>query len=248
VALINVDLSHRSSSDISSSPPVPLGVSGTWTLASRDEFDNPTIDPNKWIRAGDAGGSGYTADPGNIFDYGPNPTAWTPSNISISGSVATFSVTSGSPPVGGGVASLGKITVGYGYLEVRCRGTTGAWPAVWLMTYVPGSVKEIDLAERAAWNGTNSDFIHALHTSYSPDVQETHSASSDGTNWHVYGVWWQPGQAFKFYVDGVLTWTSTFIFSPGPDQYWILSNTSFSGSSGDSGALEVDYVRYWTGS
>jgi hypothetical protein len=231
---------------------VPLGVPGNWVLATNDEFEGSVVDPAKWIRAGDAGGSGYTADPGNIFDYGPNPTAWTPSNILISGSIATFSVTPGSPPMGGGVASLGKITEGYGYLEVRARGTTTAWPAVWLMTAVPGSVKEIDLWERSAWGGVGTTVIHALHTSYSPDVQESATANISGTPidstvWHTVGVLWQPGEHLKFYVDGVLSWESTFIFAPGPDQFWILSNTSYSGSSSDSGSLEVDYVRYWTG-
>lgn len=217
------------------SDPVPFGVPGTWTLSKRDQF----TDLSNWIKAGSG------SDPGNIFDYGPNPTAWQPSNVSISGGVVTCTVTAGTPPQGGGISTTGLWNFGYGFIQFEARGTTGAWPAVWFAS--PTSVKEIDAYERSAWNGTGSTAIHALHTSYTPDVQESATATTDATNWHTYGVLWQSGQHFKFYVDGVLSWESTFIFSPDAGHYCLISNTSYSGSSGDTGTLDVRNLIFWTG-
>lgn len=219
--------------------PMPLGVPGTWIVVKREQFAGTDVDGATWKKAGGPFDDGVTVD------YGPNPTAWDPANVSVSGGVVTCAVTAGSPPMGGGIFTKGLLNFGYGFIQFEAKCSTGAWPAVWLQSTT--SVKEIDAFERTAWNGSGSTTIHALHTSYSPDVQETATATTDSTNWHTIGILWQSGQHFKFYVDGILTWESTFIFSPDAGHYALISNTSYSGSSGDTGTLNVRDLIYWTG-
>ncbi len=224
--------------------PVPLGVAGSWALSFRDEFDGTTVDTTKWFLGGSV------EDPGNVFDYGnwvPDPDA---AHVSVADSILTLSVTAASPkPHGGAIASLGKAPYfGYGYTEIRCRCPgTGGWPAVWMTTQL--AVKEIDIAEGSAWVSQPSTIIHAVHTSYEPPVSEEFAGTSDGANWHVYGINWQVG-SIDFYIDGVLSASASpsFTFTP-EDHYALLTNASnIVAGTGDTGTFEIDYWRYWTGS
>ena len=72
-----------------------------------------------------------------------------------------------SPYLTGGLYTKGKVTVGFGKVEVRARlcGAQGAWPAIWML---PDQVKwpdggEIDIMERL----NHDDFAYqTIHTRY----------------------------------------------------------------------------------
>lgn len=220
-------------------PVAPLGVPGSWTLVHRDQFPGSDVDLDTWLKAGGPDDDGIT------FDYGPNPTAWDPDNVSVTGGVVTCTVTAGTPPMGGGIATKGLLNFGYGFIQFEAKCSTGAWGAVWL--YSPTNGYEIDAFERAAWEGATGHVVHALHMPLADPDEEQSDATTDGTDWHTVGVLWQSGEHFKFYVNGVLSWESTFIFAPEADHFALISNTSYTGSSGDVGTIDVRDFCVWTG-
>ena len=237
----------------------PFNVPGNWNVAFFDHFTALPI-PSMWVRAGDPGGSGWTADPGNIFDYG----SWEGdlSNVSVSDSVITMSVTPGSPkPHGYGLCTYTKASLGYGFYEVRMRvQTNGSWPAFWLYSPWNGATldppadgTEMDVAESEAWLSLATHVSQHVHwNGYGVNHQSADAPSGTTTDggWHIYGMEWQAG-FYKFWVDGNLVWTFTTAIGnptliPAPGMIMLLDNAS-QGSTTDSGTLEADWVGYWTG-
>lgn len=112
----------------------------------------------------------------------------------------------------------------YGYFEARCKvpRTYGAWSAFWMMPVgnfrddVPGTGTdgaEIDVFESPFYYDLfqRNTVNHAVH--YDGYGENLKSAGKTGIKvrnlydeFHTYGVEWTENY-YKFYVDGVLTWT-----------------------------------------
>ena len=98
------------------------------------------------------------------------------------------------PYLTGGLYTHGKVTVGYGKVEVRAKlqAAKGAWPAIWML---PDKVKwpeggEIDIMERL----NHDDFVYqTLHTYYSYILKEKNpwnrgTGSIDPDGFNTYAV------------------------------------------------------------
>lgn len=229
--------------------PVPLGVAGDWLLMFRDEFNGSAVDTRNWIIAGGP------EDPGNIFD-GFGSQTWLPANLAVSGGLLTATVdNSAGNARGGGICSLGKWTLGYGYYECRLKYPgAGGWPAWWITAHTNGAAPsggfEIDIAESQAFVGQPVNIQHNVIWNNFGNSSQTTDVVTD-SQFHTFGLNWQSG-FLDFYVDGVQTkhFTSA-IMDPSrvapPGQYMILNNASFTGGA-DAGTAQFDYVRYWRGS
>jgi hypothetical protein len=105
----------------------------------------------------------------------------------------------------------------YGYFEVRVKWTptTGAWPAIWLIPAKAGHQIETGEADIFEGNGDNPHTYYGTihHWHESPDhSQMLRVQSSDGRNhfllmpwtdftqYHTYGLLWEPGR-FTWYLD-----------------------------------------------
>ncbi|MGN0766103.1 MAG: family 16 glycosylhydrolase [Christensenellales bacterium] len=125
----------------------------------------------------------------------------------------------------------GSFTQRYGYFEIRCKvpAIYGSWSAFWLMpvdnfsldyqssdyhdTAVDGA--EIDIFESPFYYDLSARYTvsHAVH--YDGYREHLKSAPKTGVNvpnlygeFHTYGLEWTE-KYYKFYVDGVCTWTVT---------------------------------------
>ena len=228
----------------------PLGLPGNWTLVAQDRFQGSDIDGSRWFKAGSAE-DGATTPPYNSFDYAEQD--WSPANVTVSGGVLRCELHAGTPRVGGGICSRDRLNVGYGFVQFRARMSSTGWPACWnnapVIVNGTDQASELDDAERAAWNGANTDIIHATHIQYVPTpINASGSSNNTGDQWHTYGRYWYPGGA-QFYTDGVLTWTNTTnVPIAQPTNFQIFCVASFIGAgASDSGWLEVSDFFYWTG-
>ena len=108
----------------------------------------------------------------------------------------------------------------YGYIESRMAlpGTKGAWPAFWMLPQSTDIYKgwpvsgEIDIMETcgAFANGADNQACSTLHWGNPEHVYKGSgytALSSDYTNFHTYGVDWEPGK-MTFYYDGKPIYTS----------------------------------------
>jgi beta-glucanase (GH16 family) len=232
-----------------SSLPVPLGVSGNFALAFRDEFNGSSIDTSKWLVGGSA------EDPGTILD-GFSTGDWLPANATVSSSVLSLVTnTGGGQNHGAAITSHGKFSIGYGCQEFRIQ-VVGpeAWAAAWMQSHENGTGGqgiECDFIEQRSFASDFSTLQSAIHSNgYA--TNEEHYPFMTLNAWHVVTVNWQP-TFIRVYVDAVLgVEYTTDIPNPAsvvsPGQFMIFDSASHQAAGTDAGgALLVDYYRYWTG-
>jgi hypothetical protein len=178
-----------------------------WRLVYSTNFPGSSL-PSGW--------DAYTGEPGGD-PYGN----WTPGNVSVSGGALHLTATSSAQ---GGVAFYGNPQT-YGMYLVRMKGD-----------YEPGlSINNLAIlwpAEQGVWppeidffqdlGGTRQIFSASLHAG--PDgngsccVVASPNQSSNGTEWHTYGVEWTP-TAITYTIDG-RAWASVQRSSLGSPAQW----------------------------
>jgi beta-glucanase (GH16 family) len=167
----------------------------------------------------------------------------------------------GTDPVGqfrytqGYVSTDERFSFTYGYVEVRAKmpGGRGIWPTIWLMPVDHSWPPEFDIAE---YYGTPQHIRFGLATGTMREVRWDDALYVDPsveTDWHNYGLLWEPGHAV-FMLDGEVKleiWGSQV---PDKPMYLVLNNSVSSrfGPSGEPDGstifpnfLEIDYVRVY---
>jgi beta-glucanase (GH16 family) len=171
-----------------------------WSLALTDHFEQPTIDPTKWITCLPWGRENppeleYYAE--DAFDLGIS------SHNRVKAEkrqLAGYAYTSGA------LTSHGLFSLQYGYVEIRAKipAGKGLWPAFWLLAEGEDWPKEIDVFEILGnqpdtvymtnhWKGPNGEHLSDQGIYTGPDFSRA---------FHTFAVEWQPSQIIWF-VDGV---------------------------------------------
>jgi beta-glucanase (GH16 family) len=231
-----------------------------YKLAWSDEFDGTKLDTDKWQ---------YWL-PGRRHDAINTPEAIAVTN----GCLVITTYAEGGTNYTAMVSTRERFEPVRGYWEARIEfnDVPGMWSAFWLQSPTMGRppddpVKagmEIDIIEHraAAKNGNRMDarVQHTLHwNGYGKAHQSKTQAVTDNglrTGFHVYGFEWTES-AYRFYVDGKLTWTVDGPISKSPE-FVILSSEvkdrdwagsigagGFGGRTRSTAKMLVDYVRYY---
>lgn len=168
-----------------------------WTQTGGDEFNGSKIDNTKWIQ--------YT---GTNDSTGEN---WTPSLCSESGGMLTLQGVAGPDGKLCGMAWLKDQT--YGRWIIRARMLKPANPQFALVSLLwpendsswPAA-GEVDYAEEY---DPNRAYIQGwLHYGKHDSQLYTGRIPVDTSQWHTYGVEWEPGHV-SFFIDNVVTWETT---------------------------------------
>ncbi len=230
----------------------PPGGTAGWTLSFEDNFDGSSVDTAKW--------SVPTRQDGSPWCF------QTPANALVSGGIltqvisrrdtSTYNVTE--------LETLDRFEPVYGYIEARVKTSwaPSVWPSFWAVSRY-GWPPELDIFEN--WGGQNATLsAQNWHYRNSGGGEQgdgkgiwtdnpPYWSGGWGADYHVYAANWQEGR-IDFYIDGVLTHTSTKEITTLP-MYIILSNglggaehgsPDFSEGPADKYNSKVDYVRVWT--
>ncbi len=155
----------------------------------------------------------------------------------------------------GFVSTDERFSFTYGYVEVRAKmpGGKGIWPTIWLMPVDHSWPPEFDIAE---YYGTPQHIRFGLATGTMRDVRWDDALFFDPsveTDWHTYGLLWEPGHAV-FLLDGEVKLEVWGAQVPAKPMYVVLNNgvSSRFGPSGEPDGstifpnfLEIDYVRVY---
>jgi beta-glucanase (GH16 family) len=164
-----------------------------------------------------------------------------------------------------------KVSFKYGYIETRMKMPAGGanWPAFWAlgdaMTQVGWPLAgEIDIAEQGGnLPMRNSAAVHFSKTNtatccgnHSYVVGEEKNQANYQTDFHTYGLAWQPNR-LEFYVDREVFWTVTpanvqgqWVFN---EPFFLILNNAVGGNVGFGGSYTgwsesktvIDYVHAW---
>jgi beta-glucanase (GH16 family) len=194
-----------------------------------------------------------------------------PTRESVSNSVLSLDWLAGD---GAGESTISSFDVGsqkgrafrYGYYEARMKWNpvTGAWPAFWLLslqnTTNNGQWGELDVFE--GQGAQSSDYFGTVHswTAVNGSRSSTFNSNNnfkltgvDYSQWHTYGVLWQPG-SITWYFDNnpiitapepsiMQTQDMELIFDSTVGVNWSGGNTS--GVTASDIPLNVDWVHVW---
>lgn len=228
--------------------PRPLGIGGNWTLAFHDDFDGGANSaPNLakwdyWHRDEVHNGDQIRAE--NTYLDGS-------SNLVIR--VTTADIGHGSELSAGGLVEKARAFAPGSYWEARMA--HDGWSAFWsgggngmngLSTPPdPADGAETDISENLFGNALQQA---AHYGGYDANHHfDTHPIGGvTPSAFNVYGMHWDlTGGAYKFYVNGALSWTYSTIVSTRTDADLILSQGTNAGAI-TSALAKVDYVRVWT--
>jgi beta-glucanase (GH16 family) len=238
----------------------------TMTLAYADEFDGTAGDaPDTRYWDYDEGGDGwgnrerqmYTRDPNNV-------------RLSGTGDLAIEAHRNGDSYTSARLVTRGKISMGYGLVEVRAKlpEGQGLHPAIWMLGDNITSVGwpqcgEIDIMELV---NTGTTFHNAIHGPKISDPSGGWLQSSEGpapgnlaSDYHVYQLYRAPG-LLKIGIDGMVVGQYTpesipdnasWVFDDAP--MYLTLNIAVGGEWPGPVAPEthfpatmlVDWVRFW---
>lgn len=207
-----------------------------WKLTWSDEFNQPELDGNKWVREIGGGKWGneeleyYTNRPQNVSIHEGNLVITALQEKFTGPDRTTWNYTSAR------LKTLGKFTQTYGRFEARIKVPfgQGIWPAFWMLG---------DNIEKAGWSncgeidvmeniGKEPLTVHG--TIHGPGYS---GAEGIGTGYglpggkrfaddfHVFAVEWEPN-AIRFYVDRDLYATHTPAELP-PGKKWVFDHPFF---------------------
>ena len=235
----------------------PIPVSG-YHLSFADEFDALNLSPT--------GFGAYTWYPGIWWDSRlPLPSLETVSNsvldLAWSRNGGGLSNTSISTIAKDG--SQGR-TFRYGYFEARMKWdvVNGSWPAFWLIPKqaINGDqhTGEIDIfegqgAEPRTFNGTIHEWQGGSNVWSNNPNWYTLPAGNDFSQWHTYGLLWEPGTVTWYYDNQKLFSSPTrpifdqqdffIVIGSGVGANW--SEGNLQGVAANTINLNVDWVHVW---
>lgn len=244
--------------DLTISPILTLDAS--YHLEFTDEFNDNTIDPNKW-KVNVSQNSRAARPKLKIDDWW-----WVDENAYEENGNLVLRVSKPDENTMhcGSINSQNKYERTYGYYETRIQiaeADKGTHTAFWFhgenMKNVDGTGRdgaEIDVFE-SAWLGDYTKSVIHIDGYGADHKANTRQYSTPGIHegYHTYGLHWTK-DFLKIYYDGVLKVTYTGIWVPQQDEYiWLSDGASF-GYEGDNfisqpfGVLThayVDYIRVW---
>jgi beta-glucanase (GH16 family) len=231
-----------------------------YQLAWADEFDGAELDAAKWVHW----------LPGKRRHATNVPEAVTVAD----GKLTITTYTEGGKHFTGIISTKGLYERAYGYWEasIDFDSQKGMWSAFWSQTPTIGKPlhdpakagMEIDFAEHRSHDndgrGIGMIVHHTLHwNGYGPERKGAGKATPNlglAQGFHLYACEWTP-EAYRFFVDGKLTWEFKEPISQRP-QFVILSSEVESGAwsmpvpkdgYGDrqtsTTRMVVDYVRHY---
>ncbi len=236
----------------SSSPTVwPYGgPGGAWQLTFADEFNESSIDPNRWTRG--RNGEGITdavnKHQKNCFD---SENAWVESGaakLKVEPRPSSCQI-GNQPNTGAFISTNGKFSQAYGYFEARVKAPRGqnVWTAWWLSTEPWPESIEVDIME------TDGDDEADFNVHYAcPKPDQDGSCNINGRNntipigatrdYHVYAAEVTP-EGVSWFYDGreVGRWKGEVPRKERPLIFDIKSTGPVSGPN----VMSVDYVRAW---
>ncbi len=218
-----------STTPASTAPEAPKGPDGTWTNVFDDEFNDNTLDTNRWMpnRNGDGGVM--------------NDVATYASNVSQSNGhlVLTLAGPDSGALVSSEVPGGHKVGVGE-YVEARVRfpgnGTSiHNWPAWWISGPNWPAAGENDIAEG----------LGDLTVNYHSPSGAHNKSTAPGTwsnAFHTYGVLRAKGHAYVYW-DGHLVKSYPTDDNGQPES--MIFNVGGGGTYGEASQVQVDWVRAW---
>lgn len=232
-----------------------------YKLAWSDEFDGPALDSSKWQvwLPGKRHDAINTAEAISLTNGCLVITTYTEAGTNFTGMVSTHE----------------RFEPVRGYWEARIafNETPGMWSAFWLQSPTMGrppdnpvrAGMEIDIIEHRATtkSGEREDgkVQHTLHWNgygkFHQSKAHTTENSALKSGFHIYGFEWTES-AYRFYVDGRVTWSVDGPISTAPE-FLILSSEihdkswagtipagGFGGRTASRTRMLVDYVRYYS--
>ncbi|MBB3127052.1 beta-glucanase (GH16 family) [Paenibacillus rhizosphaerae] len=144
----------------------------------------------------------------------------------------------------------------YGYYEARIKtfnsSAKGYITDFWLAPFANKWPPELDVMETAGSDSaTKAHFFEHYSDSNGAHQYQGIEKALDPSQWHTYGVQWEPGK-LTWFVDGTQVGSSITTGVPSEDMFLILStevgNDGYWGNP-DAGTwpqyMEVDYVKVW---
>jgi beta-glucanase (GH16 family) len=243
-----------------------LEVSPAWTLVFQEEFQDDALDPQVWHRCF------WWAPTTCSIESNRELELYTPENVYVDNGVLrmraerrdavgwngdTYHYTSGIVTTGGLFDHKPPgFTYTYGYAEARVRVPSGKglWPAFWMSTARYRSRPEIDVMEILgdSPNVQNMNVHYRGRGGAKGDAGATWAGPDFSTDWHTFGVDWQP-ESIVWYVDGVERWRFSETAVIPREPMYLLLNLAVGGvwagapdaSTGFPSYFDVDYVRVW---
>jgi beta-glucanase (GH16 family) len=231
-----------------------------YKLAWADEFDATSLDTNKWVHW----------LPGRRREAINVPEAVSVTN----GCAIITSYTKAGQHFTGMISTKEMFEPVHGYWEARIRfeDSPGMWSAFWLQSPTmgrpvgdPGMAGiEIDICEHRVIDKEGRNIAAKIqHTLHWDGYGRSHKSKERMTSemkldegFHIYGFEWTDS-AYRFYVDGQLTWTVNEAIS-NAKEFAILSSEikdgdwsghvpadGYGGLSQSKTRMVIDYVRYY---
>ena len=245
--------------------PVNSQINSNWILYFSDEFNQDSLNLNKWSKLESPSSRAPRADLG-IDDWW-----WKAENVSLDSGYLILDVIKEDTNTMycGAVNSNNKFETTYGYFEVRMKiadAAKGTHTAFWFqgdaMSQIDGTGNdgaEIDVFE-SAWLGDYTKSVIHIDGYGASHQADTRQYNTPGihNNFHTWGVAWTT-DSIKIYYDNILkvVYANT-MWIPQNDEYIYLSDGASFGLSGNYFTSQpigyltsayVDYIRVWkTGS
>lgn len=198
------------------------------------------------------GESSYLSDAGSKYD----PFSLNNGVLNITASAVPSGANPYNLPYNSGAITTNKtFAQTYGYFEVRAKlpAGQGLWPAFWMLPAddKTSTTAELDVFE--VLGGNPSTLYTATHTTVTGTnvaAQQVVSVANTSTDFHTYGVDWEP-TTITYYMDGKAISSTPTPSNMNRPMYMLLdlavgAQGSWAGtpsSSFTSASMQVDYVR-----
>jgi beta-glucanase (GH16 family) len=251
-----VKVTAKSSSGLTASKSIQVGVTVVLKLKWSDEFDvDGPPDPSKW--GYDLGAGGWGNQELEYYTNRIDNSVVSNGTLKIIAKAESYN---GSPYTSARLLTKDKFSFKYGKVEVRAKlpEGIGTWAAIWMLgdnisTAGWPACGEIDIMEHLGrqLNKIYGTLHHPGHSGGNGDGSTVNILNAT-TEFHKYSVEWNR-ETIKIAVDDIVFFT--FVNSgslPFNQNFFMILNVAMGGNFGGSvdpafvsGVMEVDYVRVY---